>query len=584
MSFILIIAIGALTAINFNRGKKIMQEVLSEKGSALIKSFEAGTRTGMMGKFDNGSRLQTLLAETASQQDILYIVLVDSTGKVLAHNDPEQIGRQFIPAAALAALTVSDATAWRTLESEGRPIVFEVYKTFMPLLSRSGPNRRNEMMMNRHAEEKNPPIWCQPGWMEGLPQQRILDPRARPVIFIGMDPAPYVEARAEDFKLTLLTSAIIALLGLAGVVSLYWMQSYTRSKKLLQDSRAFAAEMIANLPEGIIVTSSGREITFGNDIAAAMLGLSRKEIIGAAAADVLPPSLNNLLQDLAEKNSIVDQEIRIGFNQDRELILSVSATDILTAENNFVGHMLILRDLTQVRRLQQTIRKQEKLAAIGNLAAGVAHEVRNPLSSIKGYATYFGSLFEPGSEKRKAAETMTAEVERLNRVISELLEIARPSDIKPKQTDLAFLINSSLRLVHQDAETANVEIKTAVDPNIGSLRVDPDRITQALINLYLNGIQAMPGGGILTVTVKKRGEGASIDIRDTGLGIPETVQGNIFNPYYTTKNTGTGLGLAIVQKVVEAHGGVMEVRSQENKGSSFTMYLPGDTTEEGGKK
>jgi len=589
MSLILFIAVAILAAMNFNREKQVMQEVLSEKGSALIKSFEAGTRTGMMGRFGSGSRLQTLLMETAAQKDILYIVLVDQDGKVLAHSDPNLIGSRFLPASVLAGLKVSDTTAWRTLERDGRPVSFEVYKKFLPVLARPRRDGRQRMMDrpqgmmgrgNNSRGEAADPLWCDPDWMEGLPQERILDQRERPVIFVGMDPTPYVEARSEDFKLTFLTSAIVILLGMAGVVSLYWAQSYMRSKKLLQDTRAFASEMIANLPEGIIATESSYTITFINDIAVAMLGLERESIIGKPAAEVLPSNLNELILSPTAEQKIVDRELQLDNSTGQVLTVSASATDIVTDEGNFVGLMLILRDLTQVRRLQETVRKQEKLAAIGNLAAGVAHEVRNPLSSIKGYATYFGSLFEAGSEKREAAMVMTAEVDRLNRVISELLEIARPSDINSRDTDLAFLINSSLRLVRQDAEAANVWIETVLDPNIGTLSVDPDRITQALINLYLNGIQAMPDGGTLTITAEAGEKTISISVADTGSGIPESALANIFDPYYTTKNTGTGLGLAVVQKVVEAHGGTIQVRSEENKGAIFTMYLPGRAPKE----
>jgi len=251
----------------------------------------------------------------------------------------------------------------------------------------------------------------------------------------------------------------------------------------------------------------------------------------------------------------------------------VSVTDIVSEDGDFLGTMFILRDLTQIRRLQATVQKQEKMAAIGNLAAGIAHEVRNPLSSIKGYAVYFGSLFADDSEKKKAAEVMSAEVDRLNRVISELLELARPSDIKPTPTDLSFLLASSLRLVRQEAEAAGVRITTAIDPDIGPCSLDPDRITQVLINLYINGIQAMPAGGELQITASQTDTGVLIAVADTGTGIPVEAGDKIFDPYYTTKTTGTGLGLAVVRKIVEAHDGTVEVRS-DARGALFTIHLP----------
>ncbi|GAB4334626.1 MAG: ATP-binding protein [Desulfobulbaceae bacterium] len=579
MSCIMVVAVSLLAVFNYNRGKRDMQKLLSEKGAALIKSFEAGTRTGMMGRFGTGSRLQTLLTETASQEDILYIVLVDGSGRILAHNDPEQIGSTFVSPHTLEHLAPEDTLNWRTIHRDGKPVAFEVYRRFLPSLGARGigETRRGRRFM--HEEEGG--VWCQPGWMEGLPQERILDPEERPVIFIGMDAAPYVEAMRKDFGLTLMTTGIILLLGMAGVVSLFWAQSYSRSRKLLQDSRAFAAEMVANLPEGIIVADPRRKISFFNGIAGDMLGLTTTGTIGRHATEVLPEDLKNMLETVASsREKILEKETILPAPDGSELILAVSVTDIVSEDGNSVGTMFILRDLTQIRRLQATVQKQEKMAAIGNLAAGVAHEVRNPLSSIKGYATYFGSLFPAESEQKKAAEVMSTEVERLNRVISELLEIARPSDLKPKETDLPFLITSSLRLVRQDAEAAGVTIRTFLDERMKPLTIDPDRITQGLLNLYINSIQAMPGGGELSVTARDHDDTVELTIADTGTGIPEEVRTRMFDPYFTTKNTGTGLGLAVVQKVFEAHGATITVTGREGNGTVFTIVIPRDRKQE----
>jgi two-component system sensor histidine kinase HydH len=254
--------------------------------------------------------------------------------------------------------------------------------------------------------------------------------------------------------------------------------------------------------------------------------------------------------------------------------VNVSAGNIVGEEGQYIGFMFILQDLTELRRLELNVRQREKLAAIGNLAAGIAHEIRNPLSSIKGYVTYFGSLFEEGSENRKAAEIMAGEVDRVNRVISELLEFARPSDLKLRKTDLLELIDHSLRIVSHEAEFARVHLTKAFKGTLPELIIDPDRITQVLLNLLINAIQAMPEGGELILTAELEENQLLLHITDTGEGIaPENLAG-IFNPYFTTKRNGTGLGLAIVHKIVEDHGGTVRIRSKPEMGTTVTIALP----------
>ena len=575
---ILVAAVAILAAVSYNRERKVMQQVLQEKGAALIRSFEAGARTGMMGMFGGQSRLQTLLTETAAQEDILYIALVDRGGQILAHNEPERIGQPFAGSGTIKSLAVAEQTDWRIIEEGGKAVSFEAYKIFQPLPPRPASPEQREMMQ-RHGQGGQG-TWCQPGWMEGLPEERILDPEQRPLIFIGMDPTPYVDAMRKDFIHTLLTSILIVLLGLAGVVSLFWAQSSRRSRKLLQDTRAFAAEMVTNLPEGIIVVAPDRAITFINPIARAQLSLADRQVLGEDTASVLPPDLLDLLDAIPPRQKGSALELTVPGPGGGELLLTVNSTAIVTEDGEVVGTMLILHDLSEIKRLQATVQKQEKLAAIGNLAAGVAHEVRNPLSSIKGYATYFGSLFAEDSAQKKAAEVMTAEVERLNRVISELLEIARPSDLKPRPTDIPFLLTSSLRLVQQEAEAAGVRIETDIAPGIAPFVLDPDRLTQALLNLYINAIQAMSAGGLLSVSASETAAGLELSVSDSGSGIAREALRKIFDPYYTSKNTGTGLGLAVVQKVVEAHGGTVRVQSEPGRGAHFTLILPRTMQEE----
>lgn len=229
------------------------------------------------------------------------------------------------------------------------------------------------------------------------------------------------------------------------------------------------------------------------------------------------------------------------------------------------------QNYNQSRRLLEETRK---MAAIGNLAAGIAHEVRNPLSSIRGYATYFGRLFETGSENRRAAELMAGEVDRINRVISELLEFATPLDLKFRQIKVMDLVEHSVRIVRQEAQIAGIGIIKKTAPGLPDLNVDMDRLTQVLLNFYINAIQAMDPGGTLGIQAFPRGGDIVIEVSDTGMGISMENQKQVFEPYFTTKKSGTGLGLAIALKIVENHGGSIQVKSEVNSGTTLSIILP----------
>jgi len=271
---------------------------------------------------------------------------------------------------------------------------------------------------------------------------------------------------------------------------------------------------------------------------------------------------------------VSEQELELPSRTGSVIPVTVTITKIVGERENFIGHVFILKDLSRIRALELEIKQKEKLAAVGILAAGVAHEVRNPLSSIKGYATYFSSLFDPQSDNKKAANIMADEVDRVNRVISELLEFARPIELELKKTRIFELVDKALRLIKYEADPAGIKIISSVEPQLPEVEVDKDRLIQVLLNIFINAIQAMPSGGTLTVNVKARENMLQFAISDTGSGISPQDQANIFNPYFTTKKRGTGLGLAIAFKIIESHGGTITIESLKNKGTTFVITIP----------
>jgi two-component system sensor histidine kinase HydH len=572
---ILLMVVVVLAVRNINREKAYMSQILSEKGAALIKAFEAGARTGMTGMMWGGNQVQRLLEETAHQPDIVYLMVAEHEGRILAHSDPALIG------AALAAVPAADDhERWRlTTLPDGRT-VFEVYRLFKPL--RGGRGGGPHGMGRRRAAAICPPgvpgptagDWCFPAEAENGTQ----------VIFAGFDMAPFENARQEDIRHTLAISGVLALLGLGGFVSLFWAQHYRRARRSLQDASAFAEEVVASLPVGLIATDRKGRIAFFNEAAEAITGLGFLQARGQTLETVLPSHWDVLRDGLVQGARIFEREMECTFKHDRRLPVSVSASRIVNEDGAFVGHVIILRNLEEIRHLQAEIRRTEKLAALGGLAAGVAHEIRNPLSSIKGMASYLGSKFSEDSGDREAAQVMIGEVDRLNRVISELLDFARPSELNRQPTDMTALLARTIKLIAPDAAAQNVTVDQQSTLAADDRPVlDGDRMAQCLLNLYLNAIQAMPDGGKLTVRVDNGTDGGlAIEIGDTGTGIPEESLPRIFDPYFTTKTSGTGLGLAIVHKIIEAHGGRVRVFSASGRGTRFRLEMPPQPDETSG--
>lgn len=227
----------------------------------------------------------------------------------------------------------------------------------------------------------------------------------------------------------------------------------------------------------------------------------------------------------------------------------------------------------KVAGLEREVARQERLAALGTLAAGVAHEIRNPLSSIKGFATYFGAKFEPGSRDHALAEVMVGEADRLNRVVTELLELTHPSEPRLAPASVEELAAHALKLVENDCRDRGIDVRTRM-ARLDPVLLDSDRMLQILLNLFLNAIQAMPSGGTLTVSAQRVRDRLEIEVADTGQGIAPQDLDRIFDPYFTTKNQGTGLGLATVRTMAEAHGGQVRVSSEPGRGTQVVLDLP----------
>ena len=554
-----------MTMASINRQQEKSTQLLLEKGAALIRSFEAGTRTGMMGMQRGGFQLQQLLTETAQQPDIVHLLVADVAGEIIAHNNLKLVGVSYDYTLDLVKISESKNLQWRILDYPDGTRVFEVYRKFTPTerpggwMHGSGMMRRRMQQFSREREKYHQSIGDSPK-----------------IIFVGLDMTAIDEAHSADIRHAVIMGIILLLVGFAGITLLFLFQSYRATRVSLSRIKAFSDNVVENMPIGLIALDDRQRIAAFNHTAESLMQLSFQEVMGKAADQILPPELCAEMNCPEIKDQIIEKEIDCTVGNGQIVPLEIGASLLADEKGTHLGYVILFKDLTEVRGLRREIERSQRLASVGRLAAGVAHEIRNPLSSIKGFATYFKQRYQDVPEDQQTAGIMIQEVDRLNRVVSQLLEFARPVSVSPKPTSFKDLMADSLKLINHQAQDKQIAVNTRASANIDEIQIDPDRINQVLLNLYLNAIEAMEPGGKLQIEIsdrEKNGE-LKIQISDTGHGISAEDLPKIFDPYFTTKSSGTGLGLAIAHNIVEAMGGTIEVKSGAGKGTTFTLRLP----------
>ena len=239
-----------------------------------------------------------------------------------------------------------------------------------------------------------------------------------------------------------------------------------------------------------------------------------------------------------------------------------------------MGTIYVLQDRTQIKSLEEKIRISDKLAAIGKLAAGIAHEIRNPLASISGSLQLLKKSHEKDKDDQKLMNIMLKETERLNTLITELLAYVRPVEIRPRKTNMKEFIEDMIQSFQQQALYKKSIHFHCEGSDSTFFYIDNEKFKQVLWNMFINSAQALKGEGDIFIQWYEIDAIQLLTIKDTGIGIAAENKGKIFDPFFTTKEGGTGLGLATTYKLIEAHGGHISVESEVGRGTTFTLSLP----------
>jgi two-component system nitrogen regulation sensor histidine kinase GlnL len=348
--------------------------------------------------------------------------------------------------------------------------------------------------------------------------------------------------------------------------------------------------ILENVEEAVVATDRAGRITFFNPSAQAYTGISERQSLGrhfeelfAGQESILYP----VRTAVRDGRSISDHEnIVLHRPSAPPLPVSVSVSPIYTDRGEHEGVVLILRDLSRVRELEDTVKQADRLSMLGTLAAGLAHEIKNPLGGIKGAAQLLAMELGAESPLKEYTVVMIREVERVNSIIEELMDLARPRPPQLGEVDLAQILGDIVLFQKEAHRGKEIEFVLSLDPSIPPLRGDENLLTRLFLNLIKNAAEAIERKGRVEVVTKVASEyhlnkpGSRpvpfivVEVRDNGRGMPEEELEKIFTPFYTTKNRGSGLGLATCQKIVNEHGGLLKMESTPNEGTTCIVSLP----------
>lgn len=329
---------------------------------------------------------------------------------------------------------------------------------------------------------------------------------------------------------------------------------------------AYNENILQSVPSGVISVDNELKIKSINPAAEHILGVHAGETIGNDFSETFNEPLTTLMK---EHRTVSRVEYPYVTGDKRHIWLGITTSELRNAAGEKIGFIFVFTDLSDIKALQAQVELKERLSQLGEMSAGISHELRNSMSVVSGYAKLLGRKVDHAS--RPTVDAIVEEIKNMDKIISELLAFAKPTVLHREIVDLQKVINDITGMVIGNNEAVRVSINA--DTSV-LVRADAVLLRQALSNLIINAGEAMPEGGSISVGLRHIRNKAEIIIRDNGCGIPESIRQKIFLPFYTTKPQGIGFGLALVQKIVVSHGGSIEVESREGEGSQFTIILP----------
>ncbi len=388
-------------------------------------------------------------------------------------------------------------------------------------------------------------------------------------------------------------------------------QELERLRKVAEERadhiESYNENILRSVSSGVITFNQEEVITSFNLAAERILGWVASSVIGRVCGDVFGKGsqITRLVQNaLNRKEVTIRKELELvqepigeggqtGRRKWEKIWVGVSTSLLMDKQDCVIGTTMVFTDLSEIKRLQEQVELKKRLTLLGEMSAGIAHEFRNYMGTIMGYARLLAKKAGPEFKASGMIQSIIHELESMEQLINELLDFSKSTELNLQPVDLGMLIEKVVHQMFEQAKGPVPKLTLILSPRLGKIQLDEVLIRQALGNVIQNALEAMPNGGELKIQVGLRPrpipldqrmgsvnpaslerKEVEIEIQDTGVGIPPEVQDKIFLPFFTTKEKGTGLGLALVHKIILSHNGQIQVDSQESKGTTFRVYLP----------
>jgi two-component system NtrC family sensor kinase len=365
------------------------------------------------------------------------------------------------------------------------------------------------------------------------------------------------------------------------------MLEKVRLQKELIETKNFLESIVEKAGDAISVVDLEGNVLYWNDGAEQIYGYQKGEVVGKKLSQFLYSKDEKLRR---EEEKLVDQlmarirkgevvpnvEVRRHTKDGREIITSMTISPLRDAEGKIIGASRICKDITHLKKAEERLTLTERLSSLGELTAGVAHELRNPLAGIKINNQILSRKKDLPEMEKKLLKSTEEGIEKIQKIVDDMLHFAKPKASHFKEEEINEVVEKSLAILQTKLKKGNIFTIFDAGQGLPRVRIDIHQIQQVLINLMLNSIQAMENGGTLTLrTFLEHEIVVGVEVKDTGMGIPKAHLKKIFDPFFTTKSEGTGLGLSITLKILEKHGATIDVTSQEKEGSTFIIHFPG---------